>query len=202
MHAHDVMTEHVVTVRPSTSITQAAKLLTEHGFSALPVVDAAGELAGIVTEADLINNRFPPPDTDRAPTTLPEMGRTVAEVMIAPIVGVSHDADLSVVVREMQVHRRRCVPIIDGSRLVGVITRRDILRVLARSDADIGRDVIAHLRYLGGQGRWSVQVIDGEVMLTDRFTHSSDRFVAIALAEAVPGAVQVGVRSAETSADA
>lgn len=194
MHARDIMTRQVVTVHPSASVTQAANLLTEKGFSALPVVEENGELAGIVTEADVIDNRFPPPGSaDGAAPVTAHRGRTVAEVMITPVVGVSQDADISVVVREMQVHRRRCVPIIDGSRLVGVITRRDVVRVLARSDEDIARDVRTHLKYLGGEKRWAVKVIDGEVNLVDEFESASDRLVAVALAEAVPGAVQVTV---------
>lgn len=201
MHAHDIMTRQVVTVHPSATVTQAAHLLTKNGFSALPVVEESGELAGIVSEVDLIDNRFPRPGAADGGSGVRHRGRTVAEVMITPVVGVSHDADISIVVREMQVHRRRCVPIIDGSRLVGVITRRDIVRVLARPDEEIARDVRTHLRYLGGEHRWSVKVVDGMVTLVDEFEGSSDRLVAIALADAVPGALQVTVDTRRPTPD-
>ena len=204
MHARDIMTRPVSTVRPSTSVTQAANLLTKNGFSALPVVDEDGQLAGIVTEADLIVNRFPGalPAGAGGPGPAVDPARTVGDVMTTPVIGVSHDADVSVVVREMVVHHRRCVPIIDGSRLVGVVTRRDIVRVLARSDQDIALDVRSHLKYLGGSARWSVQVTDGEVILSDQFDEASDRLVAIALAEAVPGAIRATVRSSQPAATA
>ncbi len=114
--------------------------------------------------------------------------------MSTPVVGVSHDADVAVVAQEMLVHRRRCVPIIDGSTLVGVITRRDLVKVLARTDQTIAMDVRSHLKYLGRPGRWTVQVIDGQVILTDEFEQSSDHAVAIALADAVPGVLEVSIR--------
>ena len=196
MHARDVMSIKVVTVHPWTSITTAANLLSRNGYAALPVVDQDGGLAGIVTEADVIANRFPVGDSAvpgasraGAPTA-----RTVAEVMSTPVVGVSQDADVAVVAQEMLVHRRRCVPIIDGSTLVGVITRRDLVKVLARPDQAIAMDVRSHLKYLGRPARWTVQVIDGEVILTDEFEQSSDHAVAIALADAVPGVLGVSVR--------
>ncbi len=192
MHARDIMSTKLVTVHPWTSITTAANLLSRNGYAALPVIDKAGELAGIVTEADLIANRFPGIASDVGSD---RPSRTVADVMTTPVVGVSHDADVAVVAREMLVHRRRCVPIIDGAKLVGVITRRDLVRVLSRSDQDIAADVRTHLKYLGGPARWAVQVIDGEVLLTDEFEQSSDRPVALALADAVPGVVGVSVRS-------
>jgi len=193
MRARDVMSTKVVTVNPSTSVTTASNLLTRNGFAALPVVDRNGALAGIVTEVDVIANRFHVPGG--AEPGLLGPARTVAEVMSTPVVGVSQDADVSVVAREMLVHRRRCVPIIDGSTLVGVITRRDMLKVLARSDEAIATEVRAHLKYLGGPIRWAVQVVNGAVVLTDQFEQSSDHPIAAALADAVPGVLGVSVRS-------
>ncbi len=195
MHARDVMTTKVVTVHPWTSVTNASNLLIRNGYAALPVVDQDGQLSGIVTEADVIANRFPlPPAVGGDPLGVAP-ARTVAEVMTSPVVGVSHDADIAVVAHEMMMHRRRCVPVIDGSALVGVITRRDLVRVLARSDQTIAMDVRTHLKYLGGPARWAIQVIDGEVLLTDTFGESSDRPVALALADAVPGVLGVSIRS-------
>jgi CBS domain-containing protein len=178
-------------------VSNAAKLLAKNGYAALPVVDEGGALAGIVTEADVIASRFPAPGSlagvDPSATAGPP--RTVGEVMSTPVVGVSQDADVAVVAREMVAHRRRCVPIIAGSTLVGVITRRDLVKVLARSDKSIAMDVRTHLKYLGGPGRWAVQVSDGEVVLTDEYGKSGDHPIAIALADAVPGVISVSVRS-------
>ena len=194
MHARDIMTKTVVTATPNFSAAQAARMLADRGFSALPVVNDAGELVGIVTEADLLRNRFPP-DGSTAP------GTTVADVMSSPVIGVSHDTDVTVVARAMITAQRRCLPIVDGDRLVGVITRRDIVRVLARRDADIANDVRAHLRVLGGQSRWSVQVSDGDVVITDRFHDASDRSVAQVLAEAVPGVIRATITAPSQHAE-
>lgn len=190
MHARDIMTRTVVTVSPDVPVVRAARTLSDRGFTALPVVDDNGELIGIVTEADLIRNRFPGGEHTEAP------GLTVGDVMTSPVIGVSHDTDVSVIARTMLTGQCRCVPIVDGTTLVGVITRRDIVRVLARSDADIAGDVRRHLGVLGGQSRWSVQVRNGDVVVTDRFHDASDQAVAQVLAEAVPGVIRATVTAA------
>lgn len=187
MRARDIMTTHVVTVRPDAAVVDAATVLTGRGFTALPVIDDQGELVGIVTEADIINRRFTGTQQPGLPHTASE---TVADLMITPVIGVSQDADITVVVNEMLTNKRRCIPIMDGTALVGVITRRDVIRVLARSDEEIATDVRKHLTYLGGSSRWMVQVVNGEASLGDKFQNASDRSVAVALAEAVPGVIR------------
>lgn len=117
------------------------------------------------------------------------------DIMTTRVVTTHPDARIAVVAREMLTNRRRCVPIIDGTRLVGVITRRDVVRVLARSDEDMATDVRKHLLYLGGSSRWMVQVVNGEAHLRDNFQDSSDRFVAVHLAEAVPGVIRASAVS-------
>src|SRR5664279_1161503 len=138
MRAREIMTKSVLTVQPTATVGKASEMLTYRGFSALPVVDEEGALVGIVTEADLIRNRFPQHSDDPATVRAGlRPARTVAEVMTAPAVAVSHDEDLSVLARVMLAEHRRCVPVVDGTRLVGVVTRRDMVRVLSRTDAEI-----------------------------------------------------------------
>ena len=197
MRAREIMTSPVVSVRPEHGVTRAAALLTERGFSALPVCDADGELVGIVTEADLIQNRYPIPENsgpDHSSPPAQRPARTVGEVMTSPVVGVTHDADVAVVAQVMLGEHRRCVPIIDGTRLVGVVTRRDVLRVLARTDDQLTVEVREHLSVLGGAGRWSVTVVDGVAEVIDlKFEHAADLFVAQVLAEGVPGVIRAAV---------
>jgi len=194
MRVREIMTKSVLTALPSMTVGKAAELLAYRGFSAMPVVDAKGDLVGIISEADLIRNRFPAAYGDTTPTDpAPPPGRTVGEVMTCPVIGISHDADVAVLARAMVTGRRRCVPIVDGSRLVGVVTRRDVIRMLSRPDADVATDVRRHLAVLGGQARWTVQVIDGDVTVRDQFDEASDRQVAQVLAEAVPGVLRVTV---------
>jgi CBS domain-containing protein len=193
MRARDIMTRSVLSVLPSVPVGKAAAMLAKRGFTALPVVNEAGELIGIVTEADLIGNRFPvgEPAVEAAATNGP--ATTVGEVMSSPVVGVSHDTDVSVVAREMLTGKRRSLPIVDGTVLVGVITRRDIVRVLARTDEEIGADVRGKLGVIGGLSRWSVQVGNGDVVLSDRYHEASDRAIAQALVESVPGVISVTI---------
>jgi len=196
MRARDIMTRSVLSVQTSVPVAKAAAILAKRGFTALPVTDEAGDLVGIVTEADLIENRFPvsEPAVEAAVANGP--AATVGEVMTAPVVGVSHDTDVSVVAREMLTGRRRSLPIVDGNRLVGVVTRRDIVRALARTDEEIAADVRAKLGVIGGLSRWSVQIGNGEVVLVDRYQQASDRVVAQALVESVPGVLTVSVLAA------
>ncbi len=195
MHARDVMTHSVVTVQPETALAEATAILVRRGFTALPVVDDSGELVGIVSEADIVGHRFAEGASASGGTS--QLPRTVADVMTSPVLGVSHDVDLSTVARAMLLGHRRALPIIDGSKLVGIITRRDILRMLTRTDSEIADEVRKHLRVLGGADRWSVQVVDGEAIVRDQFEEATDRDVAQVLAEAVPGVLRATVLAAD-----
>jgi len=195
MRVREIMTRSVLTALPTVTVGKAAEMLAYRGFSALPVVDVNGELIGIVTEADLIRNRFPA--ALGADEGVSPPGRTVGDVMTTPVIGISHDADVNILARTMVTGRRRCVPIVDGARLVGVVTRRDIIRMLSRSDADVAADVRRHLQVLGGQARWTVQVVNGDAVVRDQFDEASDRPVAQVLAEAVPGVIRATVLARE-----
>lgn len=195
------MTSSVLSVPPSLPVGRAAAMLAQRGYTALPVVNDAGELVGIVSEADLIGHRFLTPVAGPQPTAAPLAAATVGEVMTTPVVGIGHDADVSAVAREMLTNHRRSLPVVDGTVLVGVITRRDIVRALARGDDEIIADVRAKLGVIGGLSRWTVRIAGGEVVLTDRYQEASDRAIAVALVESVPGVISVAVLGADRPAD-
>ncbi|HEU5470882.1 MAG TPA: CBS domain-containing protein [Actinophytocola sp.] len=196
MRARDIMTSPVVTIRPEATIQAAAALLTDRGFTALPVVDEDDRLVGIVTEADLVRDRILPDPRDhlrrervpRAPSR-----STVGEVMTSPAVAMSPGTDVAQLAAALLEARQRSMPIVDGSRLVGIVTRRDLVRVVGRSDTDIARDVKHRLEIYGRPGRWTVQVRDGVVTVGDEYDDATDGHVAVALAEAVPGVVRAEV---------
>jgi CBS domain-containing protein len=199
MRAEDVMSSPVVTVRPGTPVKAAIGLVTSHGFTALPVVDVDDRLIGIVTEADLVRDRVvPDPRTliwrDELPA-VPPLPRTVGEVMTSPATAVRRGADVAEVAKVMLDGHIRCVPVLDGERLVGVVSRRDLLRTLARDDLAIVADVRHLLAQYGGHGRWTVSVQDGVVTVVDEFDNLDDRHVATVLALSVPGAQTVTVTS-------
>lgn len=202
MRARDVMSAPVVTVTAETSVKGAAKLLAANGFTALPVLDCDDRLIGIVTEADLVRDRFPrdaryrhldrdelpllddEPVADRAPAD------TVGEVMTTPATAVAAGTDLVALVTVMLSERVRAIPIVDGDRVVGIVTRGDLVRLLARDDAVIATDVRHRLAAYGGPDRWTVRVHDGRVEIGDAFDNATDRHVATVLAESVPGVIR------------
>jgi CBS-domain-containing membrane protein len=208
MRACDIMSGPVVTVSPGTAVKDAAKLLAAHGFTALPVVDADGGLIGIITEADVVRGRFPHDPryriTDAYDRVVDDQPRvppaTVGEVMTTPAIGMGAGTDVVDLVSAMLSDRIRCIPIVDGSRVVGIVTRQDLVRALARDDQTIARDVRHQLSMYGGAQRWTVEVADGVATICDEFDSTTDAHVAAVLAEAVPGvtAVRMTTHSAGT----
>jgi CBS domain-containing protein len=130
MLATDVMIRNVVSVRPSMPARAAAALLVVHGFTSAPVVTAEGVLRGIVTEADLMRGQ-PLPDPEHTDTT-PDT--TAGEVMTPDPRTMRPIDDLSDVVAVMLANGIRSVPIVEDGRLVGIISRRDVLRCVARRE--------------------------------------------------------------------
>jgi CBS domain-containing protein len=193
MRARDIMTKTVTTVAPETPIKAAAAALAGNGFTALPVVDGDDRLIGIVTEADLVRDRVP-----RDPRALCHPGdelatattTTVGEVMTTAVVAMGQGTDVALLAKALLDSGYRSMPIVDGSRVVGIVTRRDIVRVIARDDHTIAEDVRHRLEIYGGDRRWRVEVRDGMVTIGDEFDDEADRHVATVLAEAVPGVVR------------
>lgn len=181
MRARDIMTTPVITVTSAVPMREAAALMTAHGFSALPVVDD-GRLVGIVTEADLLRGRYGAvPEAADAP---------VAEVLSTPVYGMDPAAPAELLARVMVNDRVRCIPIVDDSRLVGVVTRRD----LARTDDAIAAEVCRRLAVYRGTVHWTVSVADGDVTIGTLGADEDTDRLAAALTESVPGVVAVHVR--------
>ena len=130
MRARDVMTSPVITLRPNAPVHAAAALLCSHGFTSAPVVAPAGALVGIASEADLMRGRIAP-DGWVVP---PEPDPSVGEVMTTAPAAMRPEDDLADVVARMLDARTRSVPIVEDGKLVGIVTRRDVLRVVARRE--------------------------------------------------------------------
>ncbi|MGY1679930.1 CBS domain-containing protein [Geodermatophilus sp. SYSU D01176] len=166
MQARDVMTREVVTVGPETPAKYAAEVMAEHGFAALPVVDDDGQLVGIVAEADVLRDRMPPDPRlhlrrddgaeDRAVSLL------VCGVMTSDVRCVEPVADVADVARVFVDERLRSVPVVDGGRLVGIVSRRDLLRALVRPDEEIRHELLRLVEgYTGALDAWEVTVTEG-----------------------------------------
>jgi len=193
-----------VTVRSEATVKDAAFLLASNGFTALPVLDDNDGLIGIITEADVVRDRFPRDPRYRDPNegdvaglgdARPAAAATVGAVMSTAVIGMSANADVVDLVTAMLAERVRSMPILEGARVVGVVTSRDLVRALARTDDAISRDVRRRLAKYGGSKRWTVGVHDGAVAILDEFDNATDRHVAEVLAEAVPGVTAVQVAS-------
>ena len=143
MKARDIMTSPVITVSPDMPVPAAAALLDSHGFTAAPVVDAGGQLIGVVNEADLVRSPVVPDWwlIQRQPDP------TVEQIMTSPATTMRSDDDLSDVVTAMLDARIRSIPIVDDGELVGIVTQRDVLRLVARRELIFGD---ATVRRFGG----------------------------------------------------
>jgi CBS domain-containing protein len=195
VRATEFMTTDVVTLHPRTPIKDAAGTLAAHGIASAPVVLADGRLVGIVSELDLLAHDVPPDPLTRLALVAPDPGplpTVVQDVMTRDVVTLPPDADAAQFLQHMLRDRILCVPVVVGGRVVGVVSRRDLLRLLARPDAEIAAAVGAALaRALPGE-RWQVRVVDGVAEIASMVPTGQPR-VAVRVAQSVPGVLRVGV---------
>ena len=143
MQARQVMTQPVVTVNSSDTVEQAISLMLAKGISGLPVINAAGALVGMLTEGDLLRRAELGTERSRprwleflvGPGKLADEyvhthGRTVADVMSNDVIDASVDATLEEIVTSMEKEHIKRIPILDGGKLVGIVSRSNLLRAL------------------------------------------------------------------------
>jgi CBS domain-containing protein len=144
MRARDVMTTTVHTVMPDTRVSEIAKLLIDRHISAVPVVDNAGRLQGIVSEGDLMR-RVESGTTKRRPWWLELLsdpdtlatefvkshGIKAVDVMTTDVITVEEDADLAVIAGTLEKHRIKRVPVVRRGKVVGIVSRANLLQGLA-----------------------------------------------------------------------
>lgn len=191
MLVRDVMTTEVVTVAPWASLKKATELLVTHSVTALPVVDDHGRLIGVLSEADVLRDSVLPDPTAREIRT-PVSGRTVPllvqDVMTTLPVSVTADGDLAEAAQLLVDTQVKSLPVVDHDRLVGIVSRSDVVAMLARRDPLIEAEVDDLLR--AAEVECFVEVVDGVVRL-DGPTDEHVREIARVLASTVPGVVGV-----------
>lgn len=144
MQAQDVMTKQVAAIGAGASVREAARLMLERGVSALPVLNDKARVIGIVSEGDLVRRRELDTETEgswwllalaqgAARDYLKTHGATVRDVMTRPVIGVRPSASLKQVARLLQKHDIKRVPVLVEGRVVGIVSRADLVRQLARS---------------------------------------------------------------------
>jgi CBS domain-containing protein len=199
MKAKDAMTVPAITINQEATVREAGDVLARRGISALPVVDDDSRLVGIVSQMDLL--RISTGDAAQGPEGQPENTRSqpmrVADIMTVEVVTVSPETDLHMVAKRLSESHVRQLPVLSDSELVGVVSRRDLIKWMARSDAALTLDVIAVLsdeaRLLA---RLEVSVHEGVAHIEGE-ARADTLTLAAKLARTVPGVLDSRVIAAQ-----
>jgi len=222
MHAMDVMTTNVITVDPDISVQALATLLSERGISGVPVVDKDSRLVGIVSEGDLLHraetgterrtqrrrsrwlDNFSS-DQEAARDYVKAHGRSVREIMTREVISVSDTTELADIATLLETRRIRRVPVVRDGKLVGIVSRANLVRALAMTkneralDADSDDRTIRQRLLTELQGHEWVHMWGADILVRDRVVHlwfsddrSEDERQALRVAaENIPGVRQV-----------
>lgn len=206
MKVQDVMTKIVVTATPEMSFKETAELLLDYGVSGLPVVGAHNRLLGIVTEADLMSKEAFDSRRRRPLAALIDhltgtaqwidkaAGLTAGEVMTTTVVTAEPGEEIGAAARRMLERGVKRLPVTEDGRLVGVVSRHDLLRLFHRTDDDITAEIeekLASPLHAPEDHDVKATVEDGIVTLEGRVRSEGDIAVVRGLAERVRGVVQV-----------
>lgn len=216
MNASDVMVHNVITIGPQAPVSKAAKLLCENDISAVPVVDEQGDVVGIISEADLIRREeigtekrhygwleAVMPATMLASEFAHSHGTIVEEVMSKHVVSAKPDTPLAEIAALLERHRIKRVPIIEQGKIVGIVSRANLVQALASASSTVTKAADADrairleiLSRLADQswtdfGDRNVTVVDGEVHIWGLVGSPEERTALTALIETVPGVVGV-----------
>src|SRR5215813_9523632 len=210
MKAHDVMTWGAITVEPEASVARAVRLMLQNKISGLPVVDDKGQLVGIVTEGDFLRRgelgtrrqrprwlEFLLGPGKLATEYVQSSGQKVSEVMTPEPKTITPETPLDEAVALMERHRIKRLPVVQDGKLVGIVSRANLLHALASvarevkpaagDDAAIRDRIMADCAKQPWASHINVVVRDGVVELWGVITDDRARDAFIVLAENVPG---------------
>ncbi|WP_063050870.1 CBS domain-containing protein [Nocardia arthritidis] len=189
MQVCEVMQRPIIAVRQDDPARAAALMLAELGYAALPVLDQADRLIGVITSGDLLRTG--------------ELDGTVGAVMTTPAVSIPAAAALAEVMSRLVGHGLRSLPVVDADgRVVGMFSRGDALRIMLTPDDALAADAQKLLDQYTGAQRWQVTVEDGDATVSGRFADESERRIALALTRTVPGIRAVTVAAGRAAAAA
>jgi CBS domain-containing protein len=200
----DVMTRSVVAVRETAGYKEIVKVMRRRGVSAFPVLDAADQVVGVVSEADLLFKEVgPEPFTGPAGSLLATgrrgerakaAGVTAAELMSKPAVTIGPDASVAEAATMMYERRVKRLPVVDDGRLVGIVSRVDLLSVFTRPDDHIRAEVIKKViigEFNLDPNAFDVTVASGIVTVTGQVGHHAIASQLIDAVGHVEGVVDV-----------
>jgi CBS domain-containing protein len=218
MNAAQIMVRDVITVPPTATVQEIASTLVRNHISAVPVVDAHGGVLGIVSEGDLMRRAeigterlrswwlhlFTPAET-LSHEFVKAHGRKASDVMTSPAVTAAPDASLADIAGVLERHRIKRVPIVKDGRLVGIVSRANLVQALAaappggmraprqESDEAIRNRVLDYIRAQPWGMPWlvNVSVENGVVQLWGAVGSEAERQAVRVAAEAAPGVTDV-----------
>jgi CBS domain-containing protein len=223
MNAKDVMTTEVITVAPDTTVQELAKILSEREISGAPVVDSSNRLVGVVSEGDLLHRAETgterrvqrrrswwldsvAAEEELARDYVKAHGRTVADIMTHGVISVDETTDLAEIAMLLETKRIKRVPVVNNGKLVGIVSRANLVRALASKgnapvlvtdsdDRTIREQLLDELR----QQQWA-NIWAADIMVRDKVVHlwfSADESEAERQAVRVAAENIAGVRRVE-----
>jgi CBS domain-containing protein len=214
MKAADVMTTEIVSVGPETSVRHIAQLMLRHRISAVPVLDDEGKLAGIVSEGDLMRRAELGRDRHRswwlnllagpeeiANEYVKQHGQRARDVMTSRVISIEENTSVATIAAILEEKRVKRLPVLKDGRLIGIVSRADLLHAIATAELDqsasgdeaIRRAVRTRIRHDAGvrDSTLSVTVSDGVVHLWGAVGSAAERRAAEVAAESVHGVCAV-----------
>ncbi|APE31624.1 hypothetical protein BOX17_12075 [Halomonas aestuarii] len=214
MQAADVMTPNVITVTPDSEVSEIASLLLEHGISAVPVVDSDGHVLGIVSEGDLMARVEPDDESDQreswwlklfsggdAVDYVKTHGRKAGQIMTANPLTVGEEEPLHSIASLLEKRRIKRVPVVRDGKLVGIVSRSNLLRGFSvgrqpaggEDDRAIRDAIIKEVDKNTGVlvDRLNVIVADGKVQLWGLVESKEQRWAVQVAAENIEGVKEI-----------
>jgi CBS domain-containing protein len=216
MQAKDIMARDVITVAETSTVNDVAKVLLDRGISAVPVVDDSGKVTGMVSEGDLLHRSEAGTGRRRswwlslfadadvlAEEFVKEHSRRVSDVMTRNVITARPDTELVEIAELLEKNRIKRVPIIEDGKLVGIVSRANLIQALTRqpeeskkfeglNDSEIHERILARLKAEPWSAYWlNVRVDKGVVELWGTATSSAQKRAARLAAELTPGVVHV-----------
>jgi CBS domain-containing protein len=205
MRVHDVMTTEVATTRPEAALKDVAAELVQRGISGMPVIDDDGSVLGVVSEADVLAKSLPEKEDGGgalARFRRRDDGETrrleadlVQEVMTAPAITIEEHWPVAEAAERMLNGRINRLPVVRQGRIVGLVSRADVVRAFARSDdevrADVRELVALQQELLRDERPLRIEVQHGEVSLAGEARTRGEAEIVAKMVRTVPGVVSV-----------
>ncbi|HEU4319636.1 MAG TPA: CBS domain-containing protein [Acidimicrobiia bacterium] len=196
------MTTSIVSIGPEAPLKEAARRMIEAGVSGLPVTTGEGDLIGVITEADFVKSEAGRREEKRNRLLgwlfdrdrMPEGEKTVADVMTAEVISLPPTADHVDAARLMERAKIKRIPVVDEGRLVGVVSRRDILRAFTRPDSEVIKELRDHvMRKVLWIDSSAIRITcaDGNLHLSGRLETRSDAQLLAEFARRIDGVASV-----------